>query len=99
MKITISALTLGFLTIFTAALPAEEKATCTTTLTHFAQLNLSPTTTIYAKTVTATSSVNCHGCALTITNVGGPGPVRHVTATVTDPVTTATTTVCSASKY
>ncbi|KAI9706661.1 MAG: hypothetical protein M1836_003670 [Candelina mexicana] len=100
MKITISALTLGFITAIASALPAEEykPTACTTTLTRLAHFEGGATTTVFAKTVTATSSVDCHGCgAVYVKTIGGLGPVRIITATVTAPVTTTTTTVCTPS--
>lgn len=52
---------------------------CTITQLTFISFNLIPTTTIYATTVTATSQVDCGGCAFEIRDLGGPGigPVCH----------------------
>lgn len=53
---------------------------CTTTLSTLKTYNLSPVTTVYLTTHTATASVDCHGCSLTEVGIGGPGPVRPLRA-------------------
>ncbi|MCJ1239260.1 hypothetical protein MMC14_007254 [Varicellaria rhodocarpa] len=96
MQLTLTLTTLFALVASSLAAPAA--STCTTTLTHFPTMDLSPTTTIYQKTVTATSSVNCGGCKLTVTTENfGVGPAKHITATATSSASTTTTTVCAKS--
>lgn len=52
---------------------------CTTTLSTLNHFNLSPVTTIFLATHTATSTIDCHGCsAVTEVGIGGHGPVCAV---------------------
>ncbi|KAI9805608.1 MAG: hypothetical protein M1826_004756 [Phylliscum demangeonii] len=52
----------------------------------------------YLSTTTSTSSVNCHGCsAVVLRNIGGTGPPRHPTTTITSTLSTVTTFKCAAS--
>lgn len=54
--------------------------------------------TIYENTVVETVTVDCGGCAVTFDPFGGemgPGPVRRISATVTEVASTSTATVCA----
>ncbi|KAL2056538.1 hypothetical protein ABVK25_002932 [Lepraria finkii] len=79
----------------------NSSAKCTTTIETVKTYNLSPITTIYLATHTATSYVKCNGCSLTIVGLGGHGPFRpSPTATLIDnniAGTTTTTFACSPS--
>ncbi|KAF3919763.1 hypothetical protein ABW20_dc0108334 [Dactylellina cionopaga] len=75
------------------ALPAASvinpPAQCTTTIGVAPHMDLSPTKTIYATTVTAYNRVECNGCVLKTTLLHfGPGPVVFRTATATVATTT-----------
>lgn len=56
------------------AAPQAAATPCTTTLLY-AFLDLSPTTTFYAATSTATNFVDCDGCDLISRDIDGHGPV------------------------
>ncbi|MCJ1464622.1 hypothetical protein MMC07_003235 [Pseudocyphellaria aurata] len=89
----IAALTVSATTVVRPTLTSA--SACTTTIRTFGALDLSPTTTVYAKTKTALSKVNCGGCSLRVQNIAGLGPVRpEPTATVYKRKTTTTKIVC-----
>ncbi|KAF3928105.1 hypothetical protein AA313_de0203391 [Arthrobotrys entomopaga] len=74
-----------------AAAPSK----CTTTQIVFPTMNLSPTSTVYKKTVTSYKLVQCSGCSLAVsTQFLGVGPVVFHTTTVTSPVSVSTGYKC-----
>ncbi|MCJ1357874.1 MAG: hypothetical protein MMC33_007870 [Icmadophila ericetorum] len=98
MKSTLIFTILAALTAGTSAIETAGETPCTTTLTLPAPtFNDSPTTTIYDRTVTSTSTVDCAGCVFlaTTTRFLGVGPVRPVpTTTVTELKTVVETYKC-----
>jgi len=76
------------------------KSTCTTTLNQRQGVHLMemehPVHTIYQSVVTATSGLNCGGCALEVKmfRMGGHGPMVFSAVTVTEEVTTTTVLMC-----
>ncbi|EPS38847.1 hypothetical protein H072_7362 [Dactylellina haptotyla CBS 200.50] len=82
------------------ALPAVVPQ-CTTTLRMFPKMDLSPTKTVYATTVTNFARVECDGCVLKTEFLPfGPGPVipGGKTATVTVDATTELAYQCKPTK-
>ncbi|KAL2044713.1 hypothetical protein N7G274_002487 [Stereocaulon virgatum] len=82
-------------------LPPIPVTSCTSTSTAPATcFHGSPTATVYGSaTVTATVSVDCHGCeelAITAAHKACPLFIIEPTTTVTIPTSTASTSVCSA---
>ncbi|KAK6541088.1 hypothetical protein TWF694_008464 [Orbilia ellipsospora] len=88
-----SALALPAATTTTTAAAAPSQ--CTTTLRIFPTMNLSPTSTVYKKTITVNEFVQCSGCSLAVsTQFLGVGPVVFHTTTITVPKSTTTAYKC-----
>lgn len=78
-----------------AAFHASAQSTCTTLQPVF-ELPLDATSTVYASTITSTSSVDCAGCSLVVDTFRAitSTPVPTPTATTTEAVTTSATFIC-----